>query len=73
MRKNSFSSEFLEMATFLARNVSVKQPFLSQCQVCMHRISHNSLGSNSPHDCKSSLSFSLFLSRSASKAKIMSH
>ena len=64
-----FSPDFVEMATVVAGNVSAKLPVLNQCQVRMRGLSLLPGGNSSYH----SLSFSLLLSRGASKAKIMSH
>ena len=85
MLKNSFSPDFFEMATFLACKASPnKLPILNQCRVRMRSLFHYSLD---PYYCiippeqplllpvKSyyPLYFSLFLSRGASKAKIVTH
>ena len=58
------------MATFLACIASAQLLIWNQCRVRMRRLLHYSLRSNRPYYF---LSFSLFLSRGASKEKIVSH
>ena len=66
--KKRFFSDFVEMAAFLACSASVELHILNQCRVRMRRLFYYSLGNNSSYY---SLCFSLFLSRGASKAKMV--